>query len=91
MMAQHQIPRGSAAIEGHGTRCHTLSFLPTRVVALGLLVCTCDENPYKALILRSQTPLARHHLCLLHSTTVPSIAVTRCDHVLHRAATVPLR
>ena len=90
MMAQMKLP--GAAIEGPRCALPDASvFLPMRVVALRLVVCTCDENPYKALILRSQTPLAGHHLCLLHSKTVPSIAVTRCDHVLHRAATVPLR
>ena len=42
----------------------------------GTVVCTCDENPCRALIARRrQAPL------VLFTTTVPSIAATHCDHV----------
>ena len=64
-------------------------FLPTRVVALGLVVCTCDENPYRALDCAElrQAPFVRFTRLLI----ALCIAATRCDHVLHRAALVPLR
>ena len=49
MMAQMKLP--GAAIEGPRCALPDASvFLPMRVVALRLVVCTCDENPYKALI-----------------------------------------
>ena len=49
MMAQMKLP--GAAIEGPWCKLReAIVFFPARVVALGLVVCTCDENPYKALI-----------------------------------------
>ena len=48
MMAQMKLP--GAAIEGPWCKLSdAIVFFPARVVALGLVVCTCDENPYRAL------------------------------------------
>ena len=44
MMAQMKLP--GAAIEGPWCKLRdAIVFFPARVVALGLVVCTCDENP----------------------------------------------